>query len=301
VTFSSDETATTGYINAEFHQISFPGLAVPYMPSTLIVSALGALQASISVLITLGYGLIAARLGMVQEGTARDVASLCRNIFLPALLITDIGSQLDHRNVLNYAPIFTWSIAYTAVSVMLGKTVVHLFGLPTWTVTAVAFNNSTSLPLLLTESLLETGILGELAGGDIRETVARVKSYFLINSLVSKVLAFAIGPTLFGEQAATKYPPIESDEETCLLSRSSPTSTNVGGMDMDSKFFQRFLKQASIFLNPTTWGGIVAIIFGLVPSLHHVLFAPSNEGGFLNAWFTSSLRNMGALFSGMEV
>jgi len=272
------------------------------MPSTLIVSALGALQASVSVLITLGYGLIAARLGMVREGTARDVASLCRNIFLPALLITDIESQLDHRNVLNYAPIFTWSIAYTAVSVMLGKTVVHLFGLPTWTVTAVAFNNSTSLPLLLTGSLLETEILGELAGGDIRETVARVKSYFLINSLVSKVLTFTIGPTLFGEQAATKYPPIESDEETRLLSRSSPTSsTNVDVMDMDSKIFQRFLKQASIFLNPTTWGGIVAIIVGLVPSLHHVLFAPSNEGGFLNAWFTSSLRNMGALFSGMEV
>jgi len=272
------------------------------MPSTFIVSALGALEASVSVLITLGYGLIAARLGMVREGTARDVASLCRNIFLPALLITDIGSQLDHHNVLNYAPIFIWSIAHTAVSVVLGKTIVHLFGLPTWTVATVAFNNSTSLPLLLTGSLLETGILGELAGGDTRETVARVKSYFLINSLVSKVLAFTIGPILFGEQAATKYSPVESDEETCLLSRSSSTSpTNVGAMDMDSKTIQRFLKQASTFLNPTTWGGIVAVTVGLVPSLHHVLFAPSNEGGFLNAWFTSSLRNMGALFSGMEV
>lgn len=275
------------------------------MSSTLVVSTLGALQASISVLITLGYGLIATRLGMVREGTARDVASLCRNIFLPALLITDIGSQLDHHNVLDYAPIFTWSIAYTVVSITLGKAAVHLFGLPTWTVIAVTFNNSTSLPLLLTSSLLETGVLGELAGDDIRETVARTKSYFLINSLVSKVLVFAIGPTLFGEQAITKHSPMESDEETSLLSR--PISTyplDVVMVDIDSKtprIIRRLLKKTNTFFNPITWGGVIAIIIGLVPSLHHAVFAPSHEGGFLNAWLTSSLRNMGTLFSGMEV
>lgn len=281
-----------------------------------MVSTLGAFQASVSVLITLGYGLIAARMGMVRAGTARDVASLCRNVFLPALLITDIGSQLNRHNFLSYAPVFIWSITYTVVSIIMGRAAVKMFGLPGWVVAVVTFNNTTSLPLLLTRSLLETGILSGIAGDDVEGAVARARSYFLINSLVSKVLTFAIGPELLGEgvvhQAEVDSDDMEArkepDEETTLLPKPItshlviiPTATTRIVHDTRQRSLWRALKRSGSFFNPTTWGGIIAIVVGIVPSLHRAAFAPSNEGGFLNAWLMSSLRNVGALFSGMEV
>ncbi|KAF9446971.1 hypothetical protein P691DRAFT_803198 [Macrolepiota fuliginosa MF-IS2] len=287
------------------------------MPSALVVSILGAFQASVSVLITLSYGFIAARLGMVHEITARDISSLCRNLFLPALLITDIGSQLDVHNVPDYAAIFVWAITYAVASILMGKMAVRLFGFPSWTVPAVAFNNTTSLPLLLTRGLLETGILAGIAGGHVEEAVARARSYFLINSLVSKVLTFAISPGLLdsedchhqgargmdGGERRGDYP----GEHTSLLPkpilahiesiRDAATSTF---HDMP-KPIQKPLVRVGAFLNPTTWGGIIAAIIGLIPGLHRAAFAQSDQGGFLNAWIMSSLRNIGSLFSAMEM
>ncbi|KAJ3567533.1 hypothetical protein NP233_g6307 [Leucocoprinus birnbaumii] len=307
--------------SAQYHltpppSVSHTARSLP-MPSATLMSTIGALQASVSVLITLSYGVIAARLGMVHSGTARDVASLCRNVFLPALLITEIGAQLNSQNALDYAPIFVWSIGYATLSIFMGKTAVKVFGLPSWTIAAITFNNTTSLPLLLTRSLLETGILSEIAGGDTEKAVARARSYFLVNSLVSKVLTFAVGPSLLGDEVL--LPPArpaefssdsdestEPDEETGLIRKHiAPHFQTIRAqtakmVKRTPRRTQNLFHQSREFFNPTTLGGILAIVIGVVPSLHHAAFAPSNEGGFLNAWLISSLRNVGALFSGME-
>lgn len=287
------------------------------MPSAVLASFIGALQASVSVLITLSYGLIAARLGMVHEVTARDISSLCRNVFLPALLITDIGSQLSIHSVPNYVPILVWAIIYSMASIVLGKIIVKLFGLPNWTVIAITFNNTTSLPLLLTRSLLETGILTGIAGGNVEEAVARARSYFLINSMVSKVLTFAVGPRLLdpgirarkhtGESNGEEEQSSGPDERTSLLPK--PIAARMDNIRSSAvttfrdipKPIQTPLAHIGSFFNPTTWGGIIAAIIGLVPGLHRAAFARSDQGGFLNAWIMSSLRNVGGLFSAIQM
>ncbi len=271
------------------------------MASPLIITLLGSVQASVSVLLTLSYGFIAAHFGMVSDITGRDISALCRNIFLPALLITEIGSGLNVHNVLDYVPIFIWAILYPVASIVMGKIAVKYFGLPSWTIIAVTFNNTTSLPLLLTKSLLEAKALTGIAGGDVKEAVTRANSYFLVNSLVSKVLTFAIGPRLLGEDTIEARQRVEVDddeegqsgephEQTSLLPKPAASNTSLTLREWFDEFS-----------NPTTWAGIIAAILGLVPALHRAAFAPSDEGGFLNAWVMSSLRNVGGLFSVLQM
>lgn len=59
-----------------------------------VVPFLGALQASIAVLLTISYGVIAAQFNLVSQASAKDISKACVRLFLPALLIVNVGSQL---------------------------------------------------------------------------------------------------------------------------------------------------------------------------------------------------------------
>lgn len=79
------------------------------MPSAtegLLVPFLGALQACTSVLLTLGYGVLIRRVGLIREQTMDEMFGLCVRVFLPALIVTNLGSQLHLGNALNYVPVF---------------------------------------------------------------------------------------------------------------------------------------------------------------------------------------------------
>jgi predicted permease len=90
-----------------------------------------------------------------------------------------------------------WAIVYNVLSIILGRVLCRVFNLPRWTIPAVAFNNTTSLPLLLIQSLETTGILNPLlsSGEETSEAVSRAKSYFLVSAVVSHALTFGIGPS----------------------------------------------------------------------------------------------------------
>lgn len=107
-----------------------------------------------------------------------------------------------------------WSISYTLLSVLLGRTLTRIFKLPAWVTPAIAFNNTTSLPLLLIQSLKQTQILDAiLVGGESGSAAMdRAESYFLINAMVSNSLTFALGPSLLkpGDEDA----PDSEDDKT---------------------------------------------------------------------------------------
>ena len=75
--------------------------------SGTLVSFLGALQASLAVLLTISYGVIASRWKLLSDSSARDISKTCVRLFLPALLITNIGSELDTSTVGRYVPILS--------------------------------------------------------------------------------------------------------------------------------------------------------------------------------------------------
>lgn len=73
-------------------------------PSELLTSFLGAIQASLSVL---SYGVIAAQFDILKGDSTRQISTLYVRMFLPALLITNVGSQFHADTDIRYVPILS--------------------------------------------------------------------------------------------------------------------------------------------------------------------------------------------------
>lgn len=212
---------------------------------------------------------------------------------------------------------------------LFGVTITRLFNMPHWVRLAITFNNTTSLPLLLIDALSATKLLDSIdqSGG----AVSRAKSYFLVNSMVSNSLTFAIGPRLlngFDEDPpddASKGLDVDeideieaqgeeaehTNEETSLL----PNPLSRGATRLEYSSYKRgldlwkrlppwaknvldFLYQ---FVNPPVIGTLVGALIGLVPALHRLFFNSQENGGYFNAWLTSALKNVGGLFAALQV
>ena len=99
---------------------------------------------------------------------------------------------------------------------LLGFVVTRLFKFPSWITPALCFNNTTSLPLLLVQSLESTGILKSLLRSDSDTTsdaVNRAKSYFLVCAVVGNSLTFALGPKLLDGEESPDEPEGKKGQE----------------------------------------------------------------------------------------
>jgi len=211
--------------------------------SEIVPPLLGALQASISVLLTISYGVIAAQFKLLSSNTAKEVSRTCVRMFLPALLITQIGAELHQDTGIRYVPILIWAVIYNVLSILLGYITTRMFKLPTWVTPALAFNNTTSMPLLLFSSLASTGILSTVLNGPddtSSAAIARAKSYFLVNSMVSNSLTFAVGPRLlrpYEEDAPDKEDKEDDNQANRHLNRtdSAPQEEDVEDQSHDQR------------------------------------------------------------------
>lgn len=170
------------------------------MASEILTTLLGALQASLSVLLVIFYGVLAAQFDLLDNASAKKISQMSVKLFLPFLLITKVGNELSLSNAGAYIPILIWSVLYNVVSLALGWLAVWMFpkNMPRWVIPAVAFNNTTSLPLLLLQSMESTGILNGILKDNesAKAAIERAQSYFLVCAVVSNCLTFAIGPIL---------------------------------------------------------------------------------------------------------
>jgi predicted permease len=206
--------------------------------------------------------------------------------------------------------------------------------LPTWATPALAFNNTTSLPLLLIQSLEATGILDMILrdGDSASSAVSRAESYFLINSMVNNSLTFALGPRLLrpGDEDAPDKEENEQnedsdeeeeqeqpedrdmiDEETTLLPQHHVRKANSFGLrayKAGQKHLERLppwaqssLDIAFQFANAPLIGAAIGAFIGLIPPLHRLFFNEISEGGYLNAWLTTSIKNIGDLFASLQI
>lgn len=205
-----------------------------------------------------------------------------------------------------------------------------------WTVPAICFNNTTSLPLLLVQTLDATGILDVLLRSQADSTSAavnRAKSFFLVNSLCGNVLTFTFGPKLLGEDQPNDDEECgscqddqgdrngvaenqnagldDTTEQTSLL----PKPVLHGGGTYGHEAFLKGKKQWDhlppwtrhalqflyAFINAPMIGGILGAAIGLTPPLHRAFFNSSTEGGIFSAWLTTSVKNIGELFAALQV
>lgn len=64
---------------------------------------------------------------------------------------------------------------------------------------------------------------------------------------------------------------------------------------------QEVVEVAWQFANAPLLGALVGAIIGLTPPLHRLFFNKSNDGGYFNAWLTTSFKNIGDLFASTQI
>ncbi|KAI5808906.1 hypothetical protein DFH27DRAFT_477206 [Peziza echinospora] len=280
----------------------------------LKVTFLGALQASLTVILTLAYGVLAARRNLIGSESARDLSKLCVQMFLPMLILTTVGAEMGGGGGWGrYGVIVLWSLTYTTLSILYGKISERVLGCPTWTTPACSFNNTTSLPLLLVQSLATTGLLDTLAGGsgDVSGAVERAKAYFLINSMISNSFTFAAGPRLLKEDGEDGNRSRSGVRGSRGLRRRRGGQRNTirgrrhaapapaplhGAVDPDGKD-----RRIVGLVNPAMVGTALAVFVAVVPPLNRAMFGEVKDGALLKGWFTSSLKNVGDLFTVLQM
>ena len=210
----------------------------------------------------------------------------------------------------------------------------RFFKMPYWTTPAISFNNTSSLPLILIESLGKAGVLDSLlvhSDDTVSAAVHRARSYFLVNAIVGDSLTFALGPKLLhGEEVPEHNGPqtkrddnghpyqeeSSNDEEdehnetpneqTSLLPIAVVRSESAlarGASSTGSNIWSRLpswtrncLSFAYAFVHAPLLGGLTGAILGLVPPFHKAFFNDPQNGGIFSAWLTDSIQKIGELF-----
>ncbi|RYO87888.1 hypothetical protein DL766_005264 [Monosporascus sp. MC13-8B] len=297
------------------------------MPSGILISFLGALQASFSVLLTISSGVIAAQFNLISTEAAEEVSSLCVKLLLPCLLISSLGSELHLDTVIRYVPIIIWAAVYTVLSIATANVVAAVFRLPKWVVTVTSFNNTESLPLLLLQALSTTGVLASLVGpGGEDDGIERARSYFLACSVITNTITFGQGPQILTTSPhdstvmkafrwiTSRRKPSHQDEPEDSESQRTQIDGRTGRKVRDSvssrfgqcfdaapKPVQKTLEALRTFINPPLVGAFIGVIIGIAPPLQHLFFNDMDNGGYFNAWLTKALKNVGELFVALQV
>lgn len=165
---------------------------------TVLRTSLGALEGAVSVLLTCLAGYVAVRRGLLNRLTVKQVSKLCTALFLPCLLIVQMGPELTVSSLSRYWIIPLWGLFSTAVGYLIGWAGQRLFGLKYWTIIACGRPNSNALPLLLLQSLESTGVLSHLSrdGDDMKTTLSRAQSLILLNAIVQEIITFQTAPAI---------------------------------------------------------------------------------------------------------
>lgn len=163
------------------------------------------------------------------------------------------------------------------------------------------------------------------------DSIERAQSYFLVCAVISKVIAYTTGPRMLQdggdridqdsgaeveEEAGEHHdghPSREQiDEETSLLpepaqkARDKVNSRIKRAMGKISSYFPERIKQELVsfdspFVDAALICALTGAVLGLVPSLHKAFFNSYDDGGIFNAWLTSSIKNIGKLFTTLQV
>ena len=170
------------------------------MANAFLQGVLGALQATLSVLLVLCYGAAGTKyLSFLSEDTINSVTKLGTSVLLPCLLFTEMGKEAKPEQLKEFWILPVFNVALTLIALAYSYIGIKLFKMPRWIAPAAAFPNMLSLPLLLIESLSSSGVLDNLLmdkKDTVDEALERAKIYFLVNVRMPNILLRIKGLTI---------------------------------------------------------------------------------------------------------
>jgi auxin efflux carrier family protein len=183
--------------------------------SSFTATFFGALEGSISVLLTLLAGYLAARKGMIDRASVHHVSNLCSMLFLPMLIIVEMGPELTVEQLRRLWILPVWGFVSTLLAHLVGWVGCKLFKTRSWVIVACGRPNSSALPLLLLKALSQTGVLQQFSNGDedSDKLLTRAQSLILLNVVVQQTLTFQIAPWLIKKDAKAEGKRLDEDED----------------------------------------------------------------------------------------
>ncbi|PIL36252.1 hypothetical protein GSI_01914 [Ganoderma sinense ZZ0214-1] len=173
--------------------------------NALLSTFFGALQGSISVLLTLFIGYLMARRGYMDHRTVRHVAKLNTDLFLPCLIVEQMGPGLTARRLAVDWIVPLWGLVSSVLGHAIGYAGKRALAVPYWTIVACGRPNANVLPLLLLQSLEHTGVLDTVSrrGESVAGTLRRAKGLILLNAVVQETVTFQFAPGIIARDRAT--------------------------------------------------------------------------------------------------
>ncbi|RDW88895.1 hypothetical protein BP6252_00927 [Coleophoma cylindrospora] len=286
------------------------------MADGILESFLGALQASLAVLLTISYGVIASRYGLLKESSSKDISKTMGALLYSLLNGPGMGTPKSiSKSIPGMVPA-----------------------------------DKSSLPLVLIQSLDSSGILKQLTMGSDSSSsaVSRAKSYFLVASTVGNCLTFAVGPKLLddedspaegehednkqNEDGGSNIQAARDEEEATPRNSEGRTAEEEEDYVSESTTLlpdavarreayaeEEVLKDAKrlcmklprsvqkafgfvgSLVNAPLIGAMIGAFLGLIPALHKAFFDEPADGGIFKAWLTTSIKNIGELFPALQL
>lgn len=264
------------------------------------------LQACVHVFLICGFGVLLCHRGMLDKASRKTLSTLCKNLFLPALLIAKVGPTISAHAFLLWWPLPVFALTYIAVGLIAGWVLGKVLGLDkdmcNFVSVACAFPNTTSIPLALLSSILPLVALNTVGGGTSAGLQAQGATYILFYTLFMQMMRWGVAFPLLaptGSVDGTGGGEGAMDEESHLLNGttaavapldytkdSASTSDSSGPKeDSDSSASSASEDTKSLFslvvekmMNAPVYAALLTITIGLVPPLKALFFAVKTSG-----------------------
>lgn len=198
---------------------------------------------------------------LLLANSFKSITKLCVNLFLPAMLLTDMGSHISLKTLKEFWPLVAIPIVMIVVTYFMGRFTVRFFSQPTYIVPGVVFNNAVAMPLLLLEAISNSDVLFPLLRKNetVEQGLVRARAYILLHGMVHNLARFALGPMMLRHSGPSDDRDVEQNsgptERTALLQNSDETDPLNGDSPVDRDTFlrqrARLLSVSSIDLDET--------------------------------------------------
>ncbi|KAJ4339281.1 hypothetical protein N0V95_007834 [Ascochyta clinopodiicola] len=274
--------------------------------SGIVQPLVGGIQATVSVILTISFGVAFSQFGLLDADAASKISKTSVKVLLPCLLINNLGENLNPETAYEYVPIIKTTGILSPLVSSGEKTSEAVSRARTYFLVSAVVSHA------LTFGMGPSELKGDNEDGPEDSNKQQ-------NGNANGVQGDGAPRQRYRDDPEAQEDENEDDNdessdsapETSLLPRAvrhrlhktnKHTHSIVNSsMDKLPSFLQTAITAVYNFMTPPLIGAILGAIIGLAPPLHKLFFADSNEGGYLNAWLTQSIKNVGQLFVTLQV
>jgi predicted permease len=155
-----------------------------------------AVNAMLKVLLVIAIGIISAHLGFLNTTFIPQLSGWVFSILLPAMMISNLGKQLSIEKLGLYWPLILWATYTIAIGYLIGYLYTTIFRqrkeYKSTLLSAVAYNNSLSLPIVILDSLCASALFADSTAESLAQFQQASAMCFVI-SIPWNLIMFIIG------------------------------------------------------------------------------------------------------------